>query len=364
MNSISLCMIVKDEEAVIGRCLASVCDLVDEIIIVDTGSSDKTKEIVRKYTEKVYDFPWIDDFSAARNYSFSKATKDYIMWLDADDVLLEQDRSSFLERKKALNPSISMVMMKYHTAFDKNGVPTFSYYRERLMLRSMNFQWVGAIHEVIAQRGNVVYWDTAVTHRKLNVSDPDRNLRIFEKLLSEGKELDPRQQFYYGRELMNHHRYQEAAQILEHFLDDDEGWIENKINACQDLASCCLNLGRMEEALCALFRSFRYDKPRAEICCAVGKYFLAEKSYEIAAYWYKAALECKPDTESGGFYTLECYDFIPYIQLCVCYDRMGDMEKAYYYHKASEKCRPDDEAVLYNRKYFNEKMKDMRSAVR
>ena len=89
MKTISLCMIVKDEEAVLDKCLKSVHDLVDEIIIVDTGSTDKTKEIAKKYTDKIYDFKWVDDFAKARNYSFSKATKDYIFWLDADDYMPE-----------------------------------------------------------------------------------------------------------------------------------------------------------------------------------------------------------------------------------------------------------------------------------
>ena len=78
MISISLCMIVKNEEAVLSRCLDSIADLMDEIIIVDTGSTDKTKEIALKYTDKVYDFEWTGSFSDARNYSFSFATKEYI----------------------------------------------------------------------------------------------------------------------------------------------------------------------------------------------------------------------------------------------------------------------------------------------
>ncbi|MER2072437.1 MAG: glycosyltransferase family 2 protein, partial [Psychrobacillus sp.] len=86
MITISLCMIVKNEEEVIGRCLASVKDIVDEINIVDTGSTDQTKEIVKQYTNRIFDFKWIDDFAAARNYSFEQATKEYILWLDADDV--------------------------------------------------------------------------------------------------------------------------------------------------------------------------------------------------------------------------------------------------------------------------------------
>ena len=85
MATVSLCMIVRNEEDVLGRCLESVKDIVDEIIIVDTGSTDRTKEIAGRFTNTVYDFPWIDDFSAARNFSFSKATMDYQMWLDADE---------------------------------------------------------------------------------------------------------------------------------------------------------------------------------------------------------------------------------------------------------------------------------------
>ena len=84
---ISLCMIVKDEEALLGRCLESAKSLADEIVIVDTGSADKTVELARRYTDAVYFLPWQGDFSHARNFSFSKATGDYLLWLDADDVI-------------------------------------------------------------------------------------------------------------------------------------------------------------------------------------------------------------------------------------------------------------------------------------
>ena len=111
MYSVSLCMIVKNEEAVIGRCLESVQGMVDEIIIVDTGSEDRTKEIVERYTDKIYDFSWRDDFAAARNYSFSLASGDFILWLDADDVILQKKKEKFMERRKALDLSVSIVMM-------------------------------------------------------------------------------------------------------------------------------------------------------------------------------------------------------------------------------------------------------------
>ncbi|WIV18899.1 glycosyltransferase [Paenibacillus polygoni] len=88
-KSISLCMIVKDEEESLERCLNSVKNKVDQIVIVDTGSKDRTVEIAKMYTNEVYYFKWIDDFAAARNASIRYATSDYILVLDADEYLLE-----------------------------------------------------------------------------------------------------------------------------------------------------------------------------------------------------------------------------------------------------------------------------------
>ena len=90
-NTLSLCMIVKDEEFFLDQCLASAKDYVDEIIIVDTGSSDATKEIAGAYTDQIFDFVWNDNFSDARNYSLAKASGDWILVLDADEVVSEED---------------------------------------------------------------------------------------------------------------------------------------------------------------------------------------------------------------------------------------------------------------------------------
>src|SRR5699024_8723561 len=126
MISISLCMIVKNEEKTIQQCLQSVKDVVDEIIIVDTGSTDRTMEIVANYTDEIFHFQWIDNFSAARNEAFSKATKDYILWLDADDVLLEEDKEKLSHLKRTISSQIDAVSMIYHYAFDEYGNVSFS----------------------------------------------------------------------------------------------------------------------------------------------------------------------------------------------------------------------------------------------
>jgi glycosyltransferase involved in cell wall biosynthesis len=85
--SVSLTMIVKNEEANLPHCLASVEGIFDEIVVVDTGSTDQTKEVASEFGAKVFDFEWIDNFAAARNEALSHATGDYIFWLDADDVV-------------------------------------------------------------------------------------------------------------------------------------------------------------------------------------------------------------------------------------------------------------------------------------
>lgn len=352
MVSVSLCMIVKNEEDALARCLDSISGLVDEIIIVDTGSADRTKEIAARFTDRIFDFPWQDDFAAARNESFAHASMDYCMWLDADDMILEADQTAFLKLKESLEPGVSVVMAPYHTGFDESGRVTFSYYRERLIKNDAGMRWEGAVHEAIAPVGQVLYGDFAVTHRKTRPSDPDRNLRIYQVQLEAGKTLEPRQQFYYGRELYYHRRWQEALAVFEAFLAEGRGWVENNIDACCHCAYCHEQLEQPEAALAALFQTFSYDRPRAEVCCELGRWFFQRERYAQAAYWYALALTCPRDDRRGGFVSPDCYGYLPCIQLCVCHSRLGDQRRAEEFNELAAACKPDDPAVAHNRTYF------------
>ena len=111
MFTISVCMIIKDEEKTLNRILSAIKKFADEIVIVDTGSKDNSIEIARKYTDKIFHFIWIDNFGEARNFSFSKATKDYIMWLDADDVIKDSEIEKILKLKQS-NKDIDMYLFK------------------------------------------------------------------------------------------------------------------------------------------------------------------------------------------------------------------------------------------------------------
>ena len=355
MITISVCMIVKNEEAVLARCLESARQIAAELGGIDTGSSDRTKEIAAEYTDRIFDFAWEDDFSRARNFSFAQATMDYCMWLDADDILLPEDIEKIRALKQTLDPRTDIVMMRYHTSFDENGRPSFTYYRERLIRRAAGFRWEGAVHEVIAPAGHIVYSEAAVTHRKTGRGDPDRNLRIFEKLLARGEQLDPRQQFYYARELYYHSRFREAIGAFRAFLDGGAGWIENNIDACRQLAYCYYGLKQDREALRALLMSLEYDCPRAETCCDIGGHFFGRERYREAIFWYDLAARCKRNDTSGGFILPDCYDYIPYLQLCVCYDRLGDAKTAEQYNELAAACRPGSVEVAANRRYFAQK---------
>ena len=104
MKTLSLCMITKNEENNLSRCLDCIKEFVDEIIIVDTGSTDKTVEIAKSYGAHIYHYDWNNDFSKARNVSLQKATKDWILVLDADEVLPYEEG---LKLKNIINTSVN-----------------------------------------------------------------------------------------------------------------------------------------------------------------------------------------------------------------------------------------------------------------
>jgi len=345
-------MIVKDEEQVIGRALDSIKDIVDEIIIVDTGSTDRTKEIVREYTPEVYDFQWINDFSAARNYAFSKATQEYILWLDADDVLLAEDGVKLKNLKETLSPTTDVVMMKYNVGFDNQGNVTMSYFRERLVKKARNYQWKEAVHEYLEIYGEIINTEIAITHKKEKAAAANRNILIYEAMLAKGTPLTARGRFYYASELYYNQRYEEAIKQYTEFLDAEKGWVEDNITACYHMAISYQALKDGKNALKALLRSFTYDIPRAEICCMLGDHYVEEGAYEKAILWYKLATELKKPTENWGFIHHDCWGYLPNIQLCVCYYRIGNIEKAIEYNNRAAAFKPNDSAVLHNKNFF------------
>lgn len=352
MAAISLCMIVRNEERVLARCLESVKPIVDEIVVVDTGSADATRAVAAQYG-RVLDFPWSDDFSAARNFAFAQGTCDYLLWLDADDVIPPDQVPAFLELKEGLDGSVDLVMLPYRAALGPRGEPAFVYYRERLVRREAGFRWQGAVHECLVPRGSVRYGGAAVEHRRAGPGDGARNLRIYEALLARGEVLDARGQFYYARELLAHGRYEAAEAAFRDFLARPDGWVENRIQASRDLAACLEAQGRRREAKEALVRSFAWDLPRGEACCDLAGLEAGDGRWEEALYWYQAALRAPQRSRSGAFVHLPSYGYLPCLGLCLCCDRLGRRTEAEAWNERAALCWPESPAVAWNRRYFS-----------
>lgn len=352
MNKISVCMIVKDEEKVLERCLKCVKGFADEVVVVDTGSSDRSKEIAKKYTDKVFDFQWNDDFSQARNYSFSKATCDYIMWIDADDIILEEDILKIWDFKLSRTSDLDVLMFKYVTDYNEDYKPKFSFYRERIVKRLSGFVWNDPVHEVITPHGKIAYFDINVYHAKMEVKSSSRNLIIYQKYISNGNKLSPRQQFYYARELYYNNLLEEAIHNFHLFLSSHNGWIENNIEACLILSKCYQLRKDYDKALTSLFGSFAMAKPRSEILCEIGKVYIELKRYDEAIYWLGLAKKQKPKLKNGGFVSLDAYNFTPNLELCVAYYHKGYMKRARHYHELTKKENPLHPSVKYNERCF------------
>ncbi|BBI32708.1 glycosyltransferase family 2 protein [Cohnella abietis] len=357
MITISLCMIVKNEEEGLAKCLSSVKGIADEIVIVDTGSTDRTKEIAAQFTDRIFDFEWINDFSAARNYSFSKATKKYILWLDADDQIQEKDRLLFIKLKKKLTLDVDSVTMSYNLAFDESGNVTSSLRRNRLVRRDRSFQWIGPVHEYLAVWGNIQNSDVSITHGK-NKAYTDRNLQIYLKREQAGEQFTPRDLYYFANELRDHAQYRKAILYYEMFLKGKQGWIEDNIQACTKMADCFGKLGDKEKYFESMCMTLSYDKPRAEVCYAIGIHFLEDNKYDIAIFWFTAAVDCGIDKNNMAMVNPAHSTWLPHLQLCLCYDRLGQLEKANEHNEKALAYHPTHPSMLYNQKYFQNMFKD------
>lgn len=344
-------MIVKNEEEVLARCLESVKAFIDEIIIVDTGSTDQTKEIARKFGAKIYDFKWCDDFGKARNYSFSKATKEYIMWLDADDYITEENINKIVVIKKNLENSVDGVSMHYSLTRDEQGNTTFSLRRNRIVKASRGFKWIGRIHEYLEVSGNIRHEEVYIYHDK-HKEHTDRNLRVFRDMEAKGQEFSSRDRYYFSNELYYNALYDEAIVQYAIFLEGGEGWIEDRKSATANLIQCYNMTNQREKRIDAILESFKWGKPRADICCRLAEEFMEKEAYQDAIFWYKTALTCIQDKGNMGMDFKDYYTWIPAIQLCVCYSRIGDYYTAYYYNELCDSFAPNKDKVLHNRSFL------------
>jgi len=333
MSRISICMIVKNEEDILRRCLDSLKGIWDELIIVDTGSTDSTKKIATEYTDKVYDFEWTGSFSDARNFAFSKATMDYIYSADADEVLDEENRQKFLDLKERLLPEVEIVQMKYGNQLAFGTVYNFDEeYRPKLFKRLRNFKWIEAIHETIQTEPIIFDSDIVITHMPKG-SHTARDLQAFERLIDNGENLSSRLFEMYARELFvsgNEEDFVRAEAYFQQAVSDTSRKPDEIMMAACVAAASARIRGDVNTFFKYALKAVAMEGC-SEICLELGRFYIAMKDYEEAAIWlYNAVYETASilNIHAGGDTALAL--------LAECYRICGNTEQADIYEQLKD----------------------------
>src|SRR5271170_469424 len=221
MITLSLAMIVKNESATIERALSCAKLFADEMIVVDTGSTDDTVAKAEAMGAKVRHFGWIDDFAAARNYSFSQCAMDWIIWLDGDDVISSENQNRIRDLKHSvLNDDLQAIYLRY-------VYPPFQQWRERMARRDLfstkKLRWREPIHEFIdgIDGHKVRYFDNIsilqATPPDRHLTKQDRNISILRRHFNNGA-TDDRSLYIYAVECLHSLLKDEGERVLSRFF--------------------------------------------------------------------------------------------------------------------------------------------------
>lgn len=334
MITVSLCMIVKNEERILARCLDSLQGLMDEIIIVDTGSTDATKQIAAQYTDQIYDFVWTGDFSEARNFAFSRAKMEYIYSADADEVLDAENRTAFLQLKEILLPEIEIVQMYYANQLSHGTIYNYDEeLRPKLFKRNRTFRWQGAIHEQVGI--TPVIYDSEIRIQHLpEKNHKDRDLQAFVRLTEAGERLDKRLHNIYAKELFISGEAQDflaARTFFKNSCKDDKRGEEELMEAACVAARAARIAGDTADFFKYAMKAVA-SEGCSEICCELGAFYMERQDYDEAVIWlYNAAYE----TES--ILNIHCGGDLPLRGLAKCYQELGVGDQAAEYTELAAK---------------------------
>lgn len=334
MATISLCMIVKNEEKILARCLDSLKGLYDEAIIVDTGSTDATKEIASKYTDKVYDFVWVDDFAKARNFAMSKASCDYIYMADADEVIDEENREKFKVLKAALDGSVEVVQMYYVNQLSNGSVYNFDREpRAKLYKRVRNFEFTDPIHEVIRELPIVYDSDIDIIHMQ-EESHSGRDLATFRKAILRDGCLSNRLISMYARELVMAGTNEDFLLAKDYFTEISEA---SEGDIFKETIIILAKIALIEKDTSSLLKYSLKDvasEGSSEMCCILGEFFEGLGDLSEAAMWYyNAAFETEPVLD------IRSKKEVPLQKLIAIYEKMGLPDEAEHYRNVNRNCK-------------------------
>jgi tetratricopeptide (TPR) repeat protein len=336
---LSLCMIVRDEAAHLRRCLSSSAGWVDEIVVVDTGSQDESREIAREFDAKVVDFEWRDDFAAARNFSLAQASGDWAIFLDADEELTPESGPIL---RQAITSRMEGFLCHLVCLFDPDDPRTANTLQVlRLFRRRPQYHFTGRIHEQLI--GAILRQHSAATigvapilikhygyfpMERRQKQKNERNLKLLRKELAESG-ASPELLYYLGSEYYTAHK---SAQALDYYFQAEAH------NRSAPFSQLSLLLAR--NILLTLYSLKRYPEIIARIAQVLPQYpGYTDLLYFRANSWlqsrqprraYRDFVSCVKLGDAGYPYpsTTGFGSFLPWRQLGDLYQATGNRQAA------------------------------------
>lgn len=346
---LSVCLIVKDEEKVLQRCLESIKGIADEIIIADTGSSDKSKDIAYDFTDKVHDYIWEDDFSKARNFAASKASGKWILVIDADEYV---DRESFISFKNELinnPPEANILAVQIVNFTGLKGKNTVLNYHERLYKNDGTISYYRNIHELLRHKESLEkkefaqlqifhsgYMEDVVKAK----NKAKRNLELLESI----KEKEGYDYFFLGDVYFQLgeldkaiNNYKKAFQ-LKGSLNYD--WVAKLL---VKLANCLQAANRNMEALDVIVASEEIYKNLVDFKFLKGQFYFNNRKEKEAAKIFEDILLRKNELQANS--SIDYLEYLPHKYLGEIYEKENHLHSAVNHYSKSLSLNDSDDYV-------------------
>ncbi|MEW4285750.1 tetratricopeptide repeat-containing glycosyltransferase family 2 protein [Priestia koreensis] len=338
---ISLCMIVKNEEKVIDRCLSSIAHLVQEIIVVDTGSTDNTKKIVKKYTSHIYDYEWTNDFSAARNFAAKKATGDWILVLDADEYVDEDNFKDFIQELKNDDDKFNAYGVNILNFMGVDGESLAKNHHDRVYKNNGEIKYYRKIHEqfqhVNEEELNIKVASLLIFHSGyLNkvVNEKKKNERNREILNIEfdSKKTKGFDYFNLGNEYASVGDY---AKALGYYLEAYKRKESNNLSwvsaSLIQIIVCLMNLKRYKDALNVIQDAEDIYQEFAEVAFLKGEiYFLRGQREKAKSVFHQ--IVANPNKYNHVILRPDLKDQKPHLRLGQIYLQEENNEQAIFHY--------------------------------
>lgn len=301
-KTVSLAMIIKDEEEMLEQCLMSIKDIVDEIIIVDTGSKDNSISIASKFTDKIFNYEWDNNFSNARNYSIEKCTKDWIFFMDADDYFNPRDKNKFLKLIESSDKEGYFFVTKNY--IDLNRKDKYSTNLNIRLIRNKDrYEFVGAIHEQLVEKRNKTLdislfstVDISIEHKGYlkavmeKKQKKERNINILEEELKK----DPKNifmNFNMGNEYLSLENYNKALEYYDISYKNSTEVRGFTHKLLLRMVVCYNELKEFKKAIKLAEEAIKVFPKFTEVYYMLGTILEKERKYTLAIESYEKAID-------------------------------------------------------------------------